>query len=67
MHSIDGTDAIQPLPFLGDIRITFDAQHLNEVLAERLLPCFLERDSERLYTSYTMRGIRAGQIHDNMS
>ena len=67
MRSFDGTDAIQLLPFLKDIRITFNAQHLTESVAIRVFAHFLERDAERFYTSYTMRGIRAGQLHDDTS
>ena len=67
MRSFDGTDPIQLLPFLKDIRITFNSQHLTEGVAVRFLAHFLERDAERLYTSYTMRGLRAGQLHDDVS
>ena len=67
MRSFDGTDPIQLLPFLKDIRITFNSQHLTEGVAVRVLAHFLERDGERLYTSYTMRGLRAGQLHDEVS
>ena len=67
MRSFDGTDAIQLLPFVKDIRITFNAQHLTEGVAVRVFAHFLERDAERLYTSYTMRGLRAGQLHDDIS
>ena len=67
MRSFDGTDAIQLLPFLKDIRITFNAQHLAEGVAVRVFAHFLERDAERLYTSYTMRGLRAGELHDDIS
>ena len=64
MKSFDGTDAIQLLPFLKDIRITLNVQHLTEGVAIRAFAHFFERDAERLYTSYTMRGLRAGQLHD---
>ena len=67
MESFNGTDAIQLLPFLKDIRITFNAQHLTEGVAIRVFAHFLERGAERLYTSYTMRGLRAGQLHDDTS
>ena len=67
MRSFDGTDAIQLLPFLKDIRITFNAQHQTEGVAVRVFAHFLERDAERLYMSYTMRGLRAGQLHDDIS
>ena len=67
MRSFDGTDPIQLLPFLKDIRITFNSQHLNEGVAERVLAHSLERDAERLYTSYTMSVLRAGQPHDDVS
>ena len=66
-RSFDGTDAIQLLPFLKDIRISFNAQHLTEGVAVRVFAHFLEHDAERLYTSYTMRGLRAGQLHDDIS
>ena len=66
MRSFDGTDPIQLLPFLKDIQITFTSQHLTEGVAVRLLAHFLERDAERLYTSYTMRGLCAGQLHDDV-
>ena len=67
MRSFDGTDTIQLLPFLKDIRITLNAQHLTEGVSVRLFAHFLERDAKRLYTSYTMRGIRAGQLHGDIS
>ena len=67
MRSFDGTDPIQLLPFLKDIRITFNSQHLTEGVPVRVLAHFLERDTERLYPSYTMRGLRAGQSHDDVS
>ena len=67
MRSFDGTDAIQLLPFLKDIRINLNAQQLTEGVAIRVFANFLERDAERLYTSYTMRGLRAGQLHDDTS
>ena len=67
MRNFDGTKAIELLPFLKDVRITFNSQHLTERVAIRVLAYFLERDAERLYTSYTMLGIRAGQLHDDMS
>ena len=67
MRNFDGTNAIELLPFLKDVRITFNSQHLTEGVAIRVLAHFLERDAERLYTSYTMRGIRPGQLHDNVS
>ena len=67
MKSLDGTDAIQFLPSLREIRITFNAQHLIEGVAIRVFAHFPERDAERLYTSYTMRGLRAGQLHDDTS
>ena len=67
MRSFDGTDPIQLLPFLKDIWITFNSQHLTEGVAVRVLAHFLERDRERLYTSYTMRGLRPGQLHDDVS
>ena len=67
MRSFDGSDPIQLLPFLKDIRITFNSQHLTEGVAVRVFAHFLERDAERLYTSYTMRGLRAGQLHDDVS
>ena len=67
MRSFDGTDSIQLLQFLKYIRITFNSQHLTEGVAVRVLAHFLVRDAERLYTSYTMRGLRTGQLHDNVS
>ena len=67
MRSFDGTDPIQLLPFLKDTRITFNSQHLTEDVAVKVLAHFLERDAERLYTSYTMRGLRAGHLHDDVS
>ena len=67
MNRFDGTDAIRLLPFLKDIQITFNAQHLTEGVAIRVLAHFLEGDAERFYTSYTMRRLRAGQLHDSMS
>ena len=67
MKSFDGTDAIQLLPFLKNIRIIFKAQHLTEGVAIRVFAHFLEWDPERLYTSYTLRGLRAGQLHDDTS
>ena len=67
MRSFDGTDAIQIPPILKDIRITFIAQNLTEGAAVRVFVHFLECDAERLYTSHTMRGLRAGQIHDDIS
>ena len=67
MRSFDGTDPIQLLPFLKDIRITFNSQHLTEGVAVRVLAHFLELDAECLYTSYTMRSLRAGQLHDDVS
>ena len=36
-------------------------------MAIRVFAHFLERDAERLYTSYTMRRRRAGQLHDDTS
>ena len=51
MRSFDGTDPIQLLLFLKDIRITFNSQHLTENVAVRVLAHFLEHDTERLYTS----------------
>ena len=67
MRSFDGTDAIQLLPFLKDIRITFTAQHLTEGVAVRVFAHFLERNAERLYSSFTMRELHAGQLHDDIS
>ena len=67
MRNFDSTNAIELLPFLKDGRITFNSQHLTEGVAIRVLAHFLERDAERLYTSYTMRGIRAGQLHEDES
>ena len=67
MRSFDGSDPIQMLPFLKDIQITFNSQHLIEGVAVRVLAHFLERDAERLCTSYTMCGLRAGQLHDDVS
>ena len=40
---------------------------LTEGVAVRALAHFLERNEKRLYMSYTMRGLHAGQLHDNMS
>ena len=65
MKSFDGTDAIQLPPFLKYIRIAFNFPHLTEGVAIRVFAHFLERDAERLYTSNTMRGLRAGQLHDD--
>lgn len=67
MHSFGSTDPIQLLPFLKGIWISFNAQHRTEGVAGRVLPHFLERDAERLYTPYTMLGLRAGQLYDNVS
>ena len=67
MRRFDGTDPIQLLPFLKNIWITFNSQHLTEVVAVRVLAHFLERDAERLYTSFTMRGLCAGQLHDDLT
>ena len=67
MNSFDGTDAIRLLPFLNDIRITFNAQHLTEGVAIRVFVHFQERDPERLYTSYSMRRLRVAQINDGTS
>ena len=67
MKSFEGTDAIQVFPFLKDFRITLNAQHLTEGVAIRVFAHFLERHAERLYTSYAMRRLRAGQLHDGMS
>ena len=67
MHSFDGCESIQLLPLLKDIRITFNSQHLTEGVAVRVLAHFFERDAERLYKSYTMRGLRTGQQHDDVS
>ena len=53
MRSLHGSDPIQLLPFLKDIRITFNPQHLTEGVAVRVLAHFLERDTDRLYMSYT--------------
>ena len=52
---------------MKDIWITFNSQHLTEGVAVRVLAHFLERDAERLYTSYTVRGLLAGQLHDDVS
>ena len=67
MRNFDGTNAIELPPFLKDVHITFNPRHLTEGVAIRVLAHFLGRDAERLYTSYTMRGICAGQLHDDMS
>ena len=67
MRCFNGTEAIQLLPFLKDIHITFNEQHLTEGVAVRVFARFLERDAERLYMSYTMRRLRAGQLHDDIS
>ena len=67
MSNFDGTNAIELLHFLKDVRITFNSQHLTEGVAIRVLAHFLERDAERLHTSYSMRGIRASQLHDDLS
>ena len=67
VRSFDGTDPIQLLPFLKYIRITFNSQHLTEGVAVRVLALLLERDAKRLYTSYTMRGLCARQLHDYVS
>ena len=67
MRSLDGTYPIQLLLFLKDIRITFNSQHLTKGVAVRILAHFLERDEERLYTIYTIHGLRAGQLHDDVS
>ena len=40
MRSFDGTDAIQLLPFLKDIRISFNAPHLTDGVAIRVLTHF---------------------------
>ena len=45
MGSFGGTEPIQLLPFLKDIRITFSAQHLTEGIVVRVLAQFLERDA----------------------
>ena len=60
MRNFDGTNAIELLPFLQEVRITLNSQHLTEGVAIRVLVHFLEGDAERLYTSFNMRGIRAG-------
>ena len=67
MRSFHGTDPIQLLPFLKDIPITFNSQHLTEGVAVRVLAHFFERDTERLYTRYTIRCLRPGQLHDDVS
>ena len=66
MRSFDGTDPIQLLPVLKDIRITFNSRHLTESVALRVLVHFLERDAERQYTSCTRRGLRDGQLHEDV-
>lgn len=66
MRNVDGTDPDQLLPFLKDIRITFSSQHLTESVVVRVLAHFLECDEERLYKRYTMSGLRAGQLHDDV-
>ena len=55
MRRFDGSDPIQLLPALKDIRITFNSQHLTEGLAVRVLAHFLDRDVGPLYTSYKRR------------
>ena len=62
MKSFDGSSPITLLSFLKDISITFNAQRLNEGVAVRVVAHFLERDAERLYTSYTMTALRSGSL-----
>ena len=67
MPNFDGTNEIELLPFLKDIRITFNSQHLTEGVVIRVFAHFLERGAERLYTSYNLREICTDQLHDDMS
>ena len=47
--------------------ITFHTQHLPEGIGVHVFAHFHERDAERVYTSYTMRGLRAGQPPQDIS
>ena len=62
MKTFDGSSPITLLSFLKDISITFNAQRLNEGAAVRVVANFLERDAERLYTSYTMTALRSRSL-----
>ena len=66
MKRFDGIDPAQLLPFLKDLLNTFKAQHLTNGVAVWVLANYLERDAERLYSSYAMRGLRAGQLHEDV-
>lgn len=67
MANFDGSNPIELLPFLKDVRITFNAQHLNESAVARVIAHFLERDAERLYTSFTMSAIRGAGFRTSHS
>ena len=67
MKTFDGSSPITLLSFLKDISITFNAQRLNEGVAVQVVAHFLERDAERLYTSYTMTALRSGSIRSSGS
>lgn len=67
MKTFDGSSAIELLPFLKDVSITFNAQRLNGGVAVRFIAHLLERDAERLYKSYTMIALRSGALYGSKS